>query len=49
MKNLLEEWIEVCEERSEVDKSYFLGLIKEHSSLDELKVIFSLFPCAELS
>lgn len=47
MKTLLEDWDDACCERSDIDKSYFLSLIKDFSSPDDLRKIFDHFPHAE--
>ncbi|XMM84461.1 hypothetical protein WG628_20260 [Stenotrophomonas maltophilia] len=46
--NLLEDWCSFCEGVAVFDKSHFLGLLKEHSSSDELNVIFSHFPFSDI-
>lgn len=44
MNTLLIEWCAYCEGAASFDKSHFLGLLKAHSSTDELRRIFSYFP-----
>lgn len=44
MKSLLSEWCAFCEDRAVFDKSHFLGLLKAHSSSEEIRRIFSYFP-----
>ena len=47
MRSLLSEWCDFCEDRAVFDKSHFLGLLKEHSSSEEIRRIFSCFPSSE--
>ncbi|KQW39378.1 MULTISPECIES: hypothetical protein [Pseudomonas] len=47
MNSLLSEWCAYCEGKAFFDKAHFLGLLKVHSSAEELKRIFSYFPFSE--
>jgi len=44
MKDLLSDWCAFCEGKAVFDKSHFLGLLKAHSSNEELRRIFGYFP-----
>lgn len=44
MKSLLSDWCAFCEGKAVFDKSHFLGLLKAHSSAEEIQYIFSYFP-----
>ena len=47
MNSLLSEWCAFCEGKAFFDKAHFQGLLKVHSSAEELKCIFSYFPFSE--
>lgn len=44
MKNLLDDWIDVFESNSALDKSHFLTLFKERVSKEDLNKILQYFP-----
>lgn len=48
MRNLLADWCAFCEGVAVFDKSHFIGLLKEHSSKDELRTIFRYFPSSDV-